>query len=72
MPKTTIEFSQEENHELEMCVNGWRYYSVIWDMQQFLRNEMKHGDLSDIQYVCYEKIRTKLFELIEDHKAVIE
>ena len=72
MPKTTIEFSTEENHDLEMCLNGWRYHSVIWDLQQLLRNEMKHEDLNDIQYVYCEKIRSKLFELMEDYKAIIE
>ena len=72
MPKTIIEFSEEEQHDLDMCQNGWRYHSALWDFQQFLRNQMKHGDLSDIQYVCYEKIRTKFFELIEDNKAHLE
>jgi hypothetical protein len=47
MPKTIIEFSAEEDHELEMCQNGMRYHSVIWELQQYLRGEMKHGDLSD-------------------------
>jgi len=70
--KTTLEFTAEEQEELNMCLNGWRYHSVIWELQQFLRTEMKHGDLSDIQYVCYEKIRTTLFELIEENKAYLE
>jgi hypothetical protein len=70
--KTTLEFTAEEQEELRMCLNGWRYHSVIWDLQQFLRSEMKHGDLSDIQYVSYEKIRTKLFELIETNQAQLE
>ena len=33
---------------------------------------MKHGNLSDIQYVAYEKIREKLFEIIEENKAHLE
>ena len=70
--KTIIEFSADDQHELEMCQNGWRYHSVIWDFQQFLRGQMKHGDLSDIQYVCYEKIQSKLLELIEENKAHLE
>ena len=72
MPKTIIEFSADDQHELEMCQNGWRYHSVIWDFQQFLRGQMKHGDLSDIQYVCYEKIQSKLFDLIDEYKAHLE
>lgn len=72
MPKTIIEFHEEEQHELEMCQNGWRYYHVIWELKEYLRSEMKHGDLSDDRYECYEKIRTKLFDLIEENKAHIE
>jgi hypothetical protein len=72
MPKTIIEFLPEEDHELEMCQNGMRYHSVIWELQQYLRGEMKHGDLTDEQYQSYEKIRTKLFDLIDENKAHLE
>jgi hypothetical protein len=72
MPKTILEFSAEEQHELNIALNGWRYHSVIWELQQYLRGEMKHGDLSDDRYECYEKIRTKLFDLIDENKAHLE
>jgi hypothetical protein len=72
MPKTIIEFSAEEQHELNIALNGWRYHSVIWELQQYLRGEMKHGDLTDDRYECYEKIRTKLYDLIEENKAHLE
>jgi len=72
MPKTILEFSAEEQHELNIALNGWRYHSVIWEIQQYLRGEMKHGDLSDEQYQSYEKIRTKLFDLIDENKAHLE
>jgi hypothetical protein len=72
MPKTIIEFSAEEQHELNIALNGWRYHSVIWELQQYLRGEMKHGDLTDEQYQSYEKIRTKLYDLIEENKAHLE
>jgi hypothetical protein len=70
--KTILEFSAEEQDEANIAINGWRYHTVIWELQQFLRGEMKHGDLSDEQYQSYEKIRTKLFELIDENKAHIE
>ena len=72
MPKTIIEFSAEEQHELNIALNGWRYHSVIWELQQYLRGEMKHGDLTDEQYQSYEKIRTKLYDLIDENKAHLE
>ena len=72
MPKTIIEFNADDQHELEMCQNGWRYHSVIWGLQQYLRNEMKYGDLSDDRYHTYEIIQSKLFDLIEENKAHLE
>jgi hypothetical protein len=72
MPKTILEFSAEEQHELNIALNGWRYHSVIWELQQYLRGEMKHGDLTDEQYQSYEKIRTKLYDLIDENKAHLE
>jgi hypothetical protein len=33
---------------------------------------MKHGDLTDEQYQSYEKIRSKLFDLIDENKAHLE
>jgi hypothetical protein len=72
MPKTILEFSAEEQHELNIALNGWRYHSVIWELQQYLRGEMKHGDLTDEQYQSYEKIRIKLFDLIDENKAHLE
>ena len=72
MPKTILEFSAEEQHELNIALNGWRYHSVIWELQQYLRGEMKHGDLTDEQYHSYEKIRTKLYDLIDENKAHLE
>jgi hypothetical protein len=72
MPKTILEFSAEEQHELNIALNGWRYHSVIWELQQYLRGEMKHGDLNDDRYECYEKIRSKLFDLIDENKAHLE
>ena len=70
--KTILEFTAEEQDEANTAINGWRYHAVIWELQQYLRGEMKHGDLSDEQYKSYETIRTKLFELIEENKAYLE
>lgn len=70
--KTILEFNDEEQHEANIALNGWRYHSVIWELKEYIRGEMKHGDLSDDRYECYEKIRTKLFDLIEENKAHLD
>jgi hypothetical protein len=70
--KTILEFSAEEQDEANTAINGWRYHTTIWQFQQWLRNEMKHGQLTEEQYVSYDKIREKLFEIIEENKAHLE
>jgi hypothetical protein len=70
--KTILEFSEEEQHEANIALNGWRYHHVIWEFKEYLRGEMKHGDLSDDQYKSYEKIQSKLFDLIDENKAHLD
>lgn len=70
--KTILEFSAEEQDEANTAINGWRYHAIIWELQQFMRGEMKHGDLSDAHYEAYDKIRSKLFEIIDENKAHLE
>ena len=43
MPKTTIEFSADEEHDLEMCLNGHKYYAVVHDMYNYLRTHTKYA-----------------------------
>jgi len=43
MPKTTIEFSADEEHDLEMCLNGHKYYSVVHDIYNYLRTHTKYA-----------------------------
>ena len=72
MPKTIIEFNEEEQEDAQIAFNGWRYHHVIWELQQFIRGEMKHGDLNEDRYYAFEQIRKKLYELIEENKAYME
>jgi hypothetical protein len=73
MPKTIIRIFSRRTTRIKHCLK-WLALSfhVIWELQQYLRGEMKHGDLTDEQYQSYEKIRTKLFDLIDENKAHLE
>jgi hypothetical protein len=72
MPKTIIEFSRRRTTRGYYCLKWLALSFVIWELQQYLRGEMKHGDLTDEQYQSYEKIRSKLFDLIDENKAHLE
>ena len=50
MPKTIIEFNEDDQQDLEMCQNGWRYHGALWEFKQYLRNQIKYGEHTDEQY----------------------
>jgi hypothetical protein len=45
---------------------------ALWDIQQFLRNHLKHGDLSDLQQAEGEFIREKINETLNDHNICLD
>ena len=72
MPKTIIEFSAEDQYELEMCQNGYRYHGALWEFKQYLRNEIKYGEHTEEGYKILEEVQANFFEILYDHKANLE
>jgi hypothetical protein len=67
MPKVTIEFNTiEEQHELELCINASKWYSIVCDYSEYLRTKIKYDELSDDAYKAIEEAREKLHELLND------
>jgi hypothetical protein len=67
MPKVTIEFNTiEDQHELELCINASKWYSIVSDYSEYLRTKIKYGELSDDAYKAIEEAREKLHELLND------
>jgi hypothetical protein len=73
MPKVTIEFNTiEEQHELELCINASKWYSIVSDYSEYLRTKIKYGELSDDAYKAIEEAREKLHELLNDEGLKID
>lgn len=67
----TLTFDEEE--DLLTAINGYKYKLALWYLDQYLRSEMKHNDdLTPEQYDYAEKIREKLYELLNDYNLQIE
>ena len=67
--KATLEFNLPEDQiEFEFATNGSKWWKVCWDMEQWLRGNIKHApdSMSDDEYKTYELCREKLRQLIED------
>lgn len=59
----------EEQSDFRCAVNGVEWMSVCWDMDQWLRSELKYNDskYSDKEYELLEKIREELNNKMIDH-----
>lgn len=68
--KATLEFAlPEETEEFETASNGWRYKSILCELDNHLRSKVKYEDLDDRDYALYEKIREQLWELIRNENV---
>ena len=62
--KATLEFNlPEENQEFELMSKALKIYSTLWDLDVWLRSEIKYNDKEHL-----EVVREKLRELMNDNR----
>jgi hypothetical protein len=65
MAKVTIEFDTvEDKDEMEMCLNGMKWYLLAWEIDQYLRGRLKYSELSEEVYKEMDDTREKLHEIM--------
>jgi hypothetical protein len=70
MPKVTIEFNlPDEQSEFEEINNAGKYYSVLWDLDQFLRNKTKYAtdEVSKEEVNACYALRDELWRLLGEY-----
>ena len=75
MSKVTIEYTlPEEQEEFETANNASKYYSVIWDLDQYLRNFVKYpSDREDpILTDTMAKVRDELWRLMKEYNLDLD
>jgi hypothetical protein len=64
MARVTIEFdSIEDKEEMDVCINGGKWYTLAWQLDQYLRGRLKYENLSEDAYKALDEARDKLHEL---------
>lgn len=67
MAKVIIEFdTQEDSDELTMCINGIKWYSLAWELDQYMRSRLKYSELSEEVYKELSETREKLHEIMRE------
>ena len=64
--KLTFNLPDEES-EFQDAINGNAYKAVIWEIDQYLRSELKHANLPDDIGEKVLEIRKELHSILEDH-----
>ena len=63
-----LKFNLPEDHiEFEMATNGSKMHSVLWEMDQWLRQQYKYmpdNEYSEDKYETFEKCRDQLREIM--------
>jgi len=78
MGKIILEFdSEEESNDARTALDGYKWKSVVWDLDQELRSTVKHGYIGNKEATSEEvdaadKLRTKLREILEDNNLNLD
>ena len=74
--KATLEFNlPEDQDDFELATKGSKWYTVAWDMDQWLRGQLKFPEnmnLSDDGYEVLEKCREQLREIINTYGVSLD
>jgi hypothetical protein len=70
--KATIEFNlPEDQTEFEIATNANKYYSALFNFQQYIRNKLKHEELTPEQESVVEKIQSDFLEMLYDEEVIL-
>ena len=68
MPRAILEFKlPEETEDHEVAVNGGKWKSLAWNLDQWLREQIKYSEKDEFQ-----PVRDKLHELAQDQGLTID
>ena len=65
MAKGILEFNlPEEEKEFEHAVHYFKAYKALWDMEAWLRNQLKYKDLKPTARKTLEEVREEFSDLV--------
>lgn len=70
MPKVTIEYNlPEEQDEFDQTNNAEKYYAVLWDIDQYMRNKVKYAsdDTPPLYQEAIQMVRDEFWRLMREY-----
>ena len=61
----------EEQEEFNDAVNGNAFKAVIWELDQWMRSQLKHAELTDEVHDKVQEIRDELHSILSNYNLAI-
>lgn len=62
----------KDSEEFAVMSKAQDLYFVVYDLEQYLRSELKYKELDEATYEAYESIRDKLYDILEYHGCSLD
>ena len=75
MPKAILEFNLDEQDDQVAHLRAVKALDMtlaLWDMDQYLRGLIKHGELDHNVYEALQAARDKLYEIKNNHSIDLD
>ena len=73
--KAILEFKlPEDKTDFELANEGTKWWSVAWNMDQWLRSQIKYApdEMSDDKFEAFEECRVQLRELVDEYNLDLD
>jgi len=70
--RVTLEFDLDKADEKEkylLAMRGWKYKSVLLDLDEFLRKALEHEKFSKEEYAVFEAVMGALYKHLDDRNV---
>ena len=65
--KITLEFESLEDAQPHL--NGFDYRIALEDFHNWMRSQLKHGELIEAKWEVYEEIQKKFFSILDENNV---
>ena len=73
MAEIILKFKEDEFEDARTALDGWKWKSAMWDLDQWLRGEIKYNEkISGETDRAYQAVRDKIREILDDNNLNIE
>jgi molecular chaperone GrpE (heat shock protein) len=70
MPEAILKYNlPEEQDDFELAANARKYYSILWDIDNYMRARIKYAseDTPEIYSEAIQMVRDELWSLMNQH-----